>query len=280
MAIVRFCGIEFVGNAGGNGFGLARLLGWYDAAQPKVDSRPRALADGNFGVTRFWRAARAITVEGSFAGSTVEEAYAAREVLAKMQADGLPSTFEVEDPLGIRSAEVKIVGGSKPDDGIFQPYFSFTFAGEASDHRKYGPINVTSTGLPASGGGIIYPILYPIDYGPPGDSGRLTIVNDGAETTFPSFEVTGGMTGGFEITDVRSGRVLRFDREVPLGSTVFLNLRTNRAYLDDPSNDVSGWLTRREWWAQPADTTSEVQFNSLGAVTGTPVLTARTASAF
>jgi hypothetical protein len=282
MAVVTFEGITFDGTGGdaGGGWHLARLTGWYDAAPSRVELRDRPQADGSFGVSRYFRGSRVVSVEGSYSGSSIEDAYAARDQLSALQASGVPSLFVVEDPLGSRTAEAVLAKAPTADDGLFSPFFQFAFDVVAMNPKRYGPAVVTTTGLPSSLDGIDYPIGYVIDYGVPGDSGRLTVSNPGRADTEPMLEVTGGLGGGFELTDVFTGRVLRYVEAVPLGSTVYLNPRTGIVYIDAPTNDKSRALVRREWFALPAGETHEIQFNAIGSVSGTPTLTARTSPAY
>lgn len=279
MTVVSFGGL-LIDDEARMGWALSRLQGWYDAAPSRRSVRERPQADGAFGVDRFFRGARVVTVEGSFIGATLEDAYRARDTLAALQADGRSSVFTVEDPLGVRSASVELVQAPTADDGLFQPFFQWSFDVVAPDPRKYGPEAVVSTGLPTAGTGITYPITYPISYGTPGDPGRVAVVNDGTQETFSTFEVSGGLEAGFEVKDIRTGRRLRFERVVPLGSTVVLNARTGRAYLDSPENDVSGYLTVREWWSVPAGGSQDIQFSTWSGVSGTPTLTVRTRPAY
>jgi hypothetical protein len=170
-----------------------------------------------------------------------------------------------------------------------QLHFTFAVDMLAVDPRRYtlGPdgdgssgVEVVSTGLPSAGTGLVYPITYPLDYGTPGNIGRITVHNTGTAMSFSILEVTGGLSGGFELQEVSSGNRLRFERAVPVGSTVTLNPRTGTVTIDGPTNDVSGFLTRREWWGVPPGAVQEIQFNAIGTPTGTPTLTARTPSAF
>jgi len=197
-----------------------------------------------------------------------------------LQAAGYSSPFGVTDPLGVRECSVELVSAPTADDGLYSSFFKFSFDVVAPDPRKYGPEVSVSSGLPTSGTGLTYPITYPISYGTPGDPGRVTVENPGTVETFSTFEVSGGLTGGFELKDISSGRRLRLERDVPLGSSVFLNARTGRAYLDVPANDVTGFLTVREWWSVPAGVSQDVQFSALGVVSGVPTLTARTKPAY
>jgi hypothetical protein len=281
MTVVTFGGFTFDDQAV-SGFTLADISGWYRGAPSRRgDSiRKRPQNDGAFGSARFFRDGRVITVEGSYIGSSIADAYEARDALEALQADGLSSDFTVTDELGTRSATVELLTEPTPDEGLFSPFFKFAFDVFAADSRKYGPEEVVSTGLPTSGSGITYPITYPISYGTAGDPGRVVVSNAGRFETFSLFEISGGLDAGFELKDISTGRRLRFERLVPLGSTVFVNPRTGRAYLDVPSNDVTGFLTVREWWSVPAGVSQEIQFSSWGGVSGVPTLTARTKPAY
>jgi hypothetical protein len=107
------------------------------------------------------------------------------------------------------------------------------------------------------------------DWGLDGSSGRVTVTNEGTTETFPVIEVTGGLSGGFVIADITSGRVVVLRREVPLGSTVTINQRSGSATIDGQS-DISGFLTSFGFFSIPAGETHVIQFSGLGAVTGTP----------
>jgi hypothetical protein len=72
--------------------------------------------------------------------------------------------------------------------------------------------------------------------------------------------------------------VVRFERQIPIGSTVRVDLKSMTARLDT-INNVTTYLTRKEGWSVPKGAVRTVQFNSIGAVTGTPTLTAYTAPA-
>ncbi|SFR76145.1 hypothetical protein SAMN05428970_2021 [Agromyces sp. CF514] len=281
MTVVTFGGFTFDDQAV-SGFTLADMSGWYRGAPSRRGDtiRKRPQNDGAFGSARFFRDGRVITVEGSYIGSSIADAYAARDRLESLQADGLSSEFAVTDELGTRSCMVELLTEPTPDEGLFSPFFKFAFDVFAADARKYGPELVASSGLPASGTGITYPITYPITYGTAGDPGRVTVSNSGRQESFSLFEVAGGLDAGFELKEIASGRRLRFERLIPLGSTVFLNPRTGRAYLDVPDNDVTGFLTVREWWSVPAGVSQEIQFSTWGGVSGVPSLTARTRPAF
>jgi len=113
-----------------------------------------------------------------------------------------------------------------------------------------------------------------IDFGPDGSTGRITITNTGNAATQPSLEVTGGMSGGFVLTEVITGAVIRVERVIPEESTIFIDQATGSVTVDNQS-PITGNVTRSDWWAVPPGATRVVQFAALGAVTGTPTLTVR-----
>lgn len=278
--VVNFCGFEFDG-ASTSGYGISRLRGWWDAAPARggdVSDRPNE--DGQFDEDRFYRGARVVSLEGSWRGDSILAAYQAREDLSALQADGIPAQFAVTDPLGLKWVTGRLATAPEVDDVIVGPYFKFAFDVVARDPRKYGPEVVDSTGLPTSGSGLVYPVTYPIDWGTPGDDGRATVENAGRFTSWPVLEVTGGLSSGVELVEISTGSILRLDRVVPEGSTVVFDARRGRAYLDVPSNDVTGFLSRREWWPVPAAQSRTVQINALGVPSGTPTLTVRVSPAY
>lgn len=282
MAVVNFEGITFDGASYDAGFGLADLPGWYDGAPVRDEGRRRPTSNGNFGVDRFHRDARVISVEGAWTGSSIEEAYEARARIEGIQASGVPSRFEVVDHFGTRWVTARLASAPQCSAELFSPRFTYAFDVIADDPRKYGEEVVSTTGLPSAGTGYVWPALWPADWGSGGDPGRVDLVNAGKVDTHPLLEVSGGLGDGVELVEVVTGSVLRLERVIPLGSTVFFNTRTARVYLDDPANDISSFLTRREWsgFAVPAAGSRTVQFNGLGLVSGTPLLTARYSPAF
>jgi Phage tail protein len=281
MPTITFGGLSFADDEPESGFAVARLMGWYDGAPVRSNVRDRPQADGAFGVDRYFRDARVISVEGDWVGSSMAEAYAAREALATIHSNGAPSSFEVSDELGVRSCEVTLAKEPTVDDVLRSPFFSWSFDVVARDPRKYAASIVASTGLPSTSGGLAFPIVFPIDFATTGTTGRIAVANDGLYETVSNFEVTGGLSGGFELTNVETGARLRFEREIPDGSTVYLNPRTGRVYLDSTDNDVSSFLTVREWWSIQPGTAHEIQLAAIGSVLGgTPTLTARTRSAY
>ncbi|TFD41757.1 hypothetical protein E3T37_03640 [Cryobacterium sp. TMT2-10] len=252
---------------------------WYSVSDAKSDIRERPVGHGAFGAAEDWRSSLVLDMDGWFRGASW---LSMMNTLSAAVSTGRPVMVSVTDDAGTTSRSVSVRRFvPTPDPGARVCEFSILMV--ARDPLRYGPAVSVSTGLPTPGGGIAYPVPYPISYGTPGDPGRVLTLNTGAAETFSMLEVTGGMSGGFELVEGVTNSTLRFERPIPDGSTIYLNPRTGRVSMDGPS-DVSRYLTRSEFWSVPAAVGGApgsrlIQFNSLGVVTGTPILTARTSPA-
>lgn len=137
----------------------------------------------------------------------------------------------------------------------------------ADDPRRYRPAQVVSTGLPSSGGGLVFPLFQTtglLEFGAPGASGQVTLLNPGSADAFPSFTITGPVLGGVVITDIASGRQIVYAGDVP-DAAVLLIIDTafGRATLNGA--DRTAELTVKQWFPVPAGGSSTVQFATLGA---------------
>lgn len=326
MTTVEFGGVTFDDQAW-SGFTLSKLVGWYDGAPTRYEAENRPQAHGSFRPGTIYRDPRVVSVEGSWSGDSLEDAYAARDVLAGLASDGSEATFTVTDPVDTRWATVGVSSAPTMDDGLYQPFFKFAFDVIAADPFRYGSMVAASTGVPMPSSGLVWPLgvnaataptdgLYPatyyvrdqaneglyltdgltangdgtyqpvavvptgkfFDWGTPGVSGRVMAANPGTAETTSILEVTGGLSGGFQLTWVPTGQRIRFQRPIDPTETVRIDPRTGRVTVN--GSDVTGFLTVSEWWTVPAKRSAEIQFTPLGTVTGTPTFTALTAPAF
>ena len=262
-----------------SGWGLSDIGGWLPGPPVKTGSRPRSQADGDFDIAKFYRSARVLTPNGFLTADTEAAATAMRYAVAAIQSDGLPSSFVVNENGFVLTMIVTLQG--EPDiEMITETLYRYVLQFTAADAKKYGVELVTTTGLGTSGTGLSFSLSFPVDFGTPGDPNTLVTTNPGTAETYSTFEVTGGLSGGFQLKCIETGQIMRFERAIPLGSVITVDPRTGRASIDGQS-DVSGFLTRRDWWSVPKNGgTRTVQFTALGSVTGTPILTARTKPAY
>jgi hypothetical protein len=274
MTTIQFGGITFDDEAT-SGFTISSWSGWWDGAPMRVPVNDRPQSDGAFGSSNNYRGARAVTVEGLWVGSDMESAYTALRQLRAMQPRGIPSPFIVSEPFESTSSVVALAGVRGPRE-LFAPQFTYVFDVVAYDPLRYGSEVSASTGVPVSGGGLLWPLgttaLEYWDWGDSGTSGRVSITNAGTADVWPTISALGGLGEGFVATNVATGETIRFERPIPAGSTVAINQRTGSASIDGQS-DVGGFITERGFFTIPAGETHQIQFAGLGAVTGTPQFT-------
>jgi hypothetical protein len=278
------------GDGSSTGWYFSELQDWYTIPPSKSDVNEREQAHGAFGISHDWRQSAALSAKVMYLASDHDDAVRATNEFNGVMAAGRRMTMSFDDG-GIMTSRAVSMRSAKPNDthGAADVQWSTNFI--APDPRRYAPAVSTITGVPVSGGGLHFPLgtrrsddvvdtSTPYwDFGPDGSSGRAVAANDGKADTYPSLLVTGGLELGFIVTDVTTGQVVRFDRPIPVGSSVLVNQRTGRASIDGQS-DVTGFLTRREFFSVGPGETHQIQFAPLGAVTGNPTLTLLTAPAY
>jgi hypothetical protein len=157
MTQILFDGLTFDDTAS-SGFTIGSWAGWWDAPPVKTQLSERSVGDGAFAVSRVDRAARPITVNGSYVGTGMADTYAALRRIAALQANGVPSTFRVVEPFSDLQCVVTLVGAPTLPQKLFNPYFTFSFNVVAADPYLYGPTQTVTAGAPASGGGLLFPL--------------------------------------------------------------------------------------------------------------------------
>jgi hypothetical protein len=263
------------------GFAFTTNDDWYSTGDSKstIDERPEA--DGAFNILRDWRPSLPITIVGWYRGPDRASVRAARRQLQLAIANGseVDINFTDEDESTSRGLSIRsMVPGNT--SGLS---FPITIDGVALDPTAYGTEETYSTGVPSSGGGLLFPLgTTPTkywDFGADGVSGRVTVTNNGTKETYPSLAVSGGVGDGFIVTDVTTGEFVTFSRNIPVGSTVSINQRTGVAVIDGQS-DVSGSITTYGFFSIGPGETHVIQFSPLGTVTGTPQFTVTAQDAY
>ncbi|WP_086852422.1 hypothetical protein [Amycolatopsis kentuckyensis] len=125
------------------------------------------------------------------------------------------------------------------------------------------PQIVTSPVTPpvAGGGGLNYPLVYPLVYGSAQSGGELVLENQGNAPAQPVWRITGASLGPV-ITAVDTGQQLAFDPAYQLpGGKKLLLTHENRSVLLDDGVSRSNQLVTRQWFTLPVGTT-RVRFTS------------------
>jgi hypothetical protein len=97
---------------------------------------------------------------------------------------------------------------------------------EASDPRKYTLAeSIRITGLPQPETGLVYPLVFPLDWGTPGSTGNVEAFNSGDAPTHPVFTIKGPCSKP-SITNINTGALLEYD--IGLSSSDVLYVDTNQ----------------------------------------------------
>ena len=240
VEVVRLGGIDFMGAVPDSGIirrSFSRLQGWDSGAPLRGSLSDRPASDGAFGITRAFRSARVITLDGSLLADSPGDLIGMKRELAALQGDGSPFVFSMEDESGILSSVVTI-SGTLAIDNAGEDTADVRVVMLAADPVRYGPTVSVSTGLPVGGGeGFVYPAYDPsgfAHYGALGSLGRVVLSNAGTAEVWPMFEVADESVVSI---DSASGEV-----------------------LVDGQSDGGASLLRSEWFPVPAGSSITVQF--------------------
>lgn len=255
----------------GHGWGLQNISDWMSLPSSKAEVYERPQSHGSFDVGTDWRQSASFTVTLAYMGVSIadlDEAIIAltglassTELITCIFDDGNYVTTRL---VSIRKIDVPSHRGRKRLQGITVDLL-------APDPFAYGASSSASTGLPAPGGGVAFPVGFPVGFGAVGVDGRARFINEGTAPTSLRFRVSGGFSDGFSLRCVESGDVLTFRRPVASDDYVLLDSSDGSALLNGVS-PVSGYLTDDDWWQVGPGETCTVQFTSLGGVQGSPLL--------
>ena len=239
---------------GGTVYGWRQLDGWDDLPPLQAANATRPSQHGSY-PGQLVAGERVITWD--FLISTTVAAFPAA-VAALRAATAVPSG-DVEIPLVIQLAGQKLLVNARcTQRAVGAPktyplgYVTGALQFVASQPRRYTAVQSTaSTGLPTAGTGLVYPLVYPLDYGSGGTPGAVQALNAGdtatpcvltvrGPATMPSVaNQTLNKTLEFSIT-LAGSDVLTVDTAA---GTVLLNGTANRLYtLTAKSTPVEDWL--------------------------------------
>ena len=139
------------------------------------------------------------------------------------------------------------------------------------DPRKTNIVqNVATAGLVAAGvGGVVYPIKYPVNYGTPGASGSLTLVNKGTAPADVVITIVGPVTQP-TLTNPADGSSISFLGGLNANDRLTIDTNSGRVLLNGV--DRRGLLYVTKWPRIPRNGTLRLSFTSTNSAdTGTVV---------
>ena len=262
---------------------VGRISGWDELPAPRLDEVNRPNAHGAFDAP-VWAGAKHVVVEGYCIDQNSRDALLT----------GLGATFSYGGDVALAPLQVTFAGRTLTSQArllrfgtVLDMYGVGHFKWQAEwfcpDPQRYGPTLTASTGI---GGGGTQGLAFPLfdvtgnlEFGALGTPGTVTVTNTGSSPAWPTFKVDGQVTGGFVLAELATGKVLRWDSDVPTGTSVVMNSLTGAVSFAGVAG-YDGALTTRQWWPIPAGGSSTVQFSSLGSPNVGALLTVSWATAY
>lgn len=228
--------IEWSGLLLGDGTDLfvSGLDGWHDL--PPLDSGNvgRSQAHGSW-AGRMLAQERIVTVDFDVR----PEVQATEALLSALRAATVPSVDGTESALVVRDYGTALlafgqVARRKVPMGLgFQRRLTgCAIQWVCSDPRRYSIDEETATisGPTSGSGGLVYPLVFPLDYGTPGTPGGALVTNSGDVATNPVVTIRGPVTGPL-VENQTTGRVLEFDLELEVGDELVVDTYAGTARL-------------------------------------------------
>jgi hypothetical protein len=249
---------------GDSSYVIQSITGWDDLADLNDMSQARVRGHGDH-VGGLYSQARIVTVTGKIVSASARNALAqalARVSTVRSALDDL--TIEtLGQALTTQARVVRRSLAVGETYGVGEVPFSLQF--RCPDPLRYGPAKTATTGLPTSGGGLTYPLTYPLDYGTSGATGQLRLDNAGDADAAIVFGVVGGATyglpQGWEVS--AAGQRITYPTAVPPRQTITVDTAAGTV-LAEGTADRRGALTNADWLLVPAGGSLTVQFTSLG----------------
>lgn len=127
--------------------------------------------------------------------------------------------------------------------------FRYSIQFISTDPRKMGTTLTGSSALPASSGGITFPLTFPVVFDAVTESGMVTLENVGNMAGRVTLRLDGPLTGPV-VTHLTSGRSLVFASSITIAEGSWLDVDMDaRTVLENGVANRSAWVTERGWSA-------------------------------
>ncbi|QKW51684.1 phage distal tail protein [Streptomyces buecherae] len=250
----------------GTPYGWRTLTGWEETPPYDSGTVPRAGAHGAY-LGRLLAQPRTIALDGLTIRTDPGRMSAAVRALAAATAladDELPLVVQLDDapPLlmfarCIRQA-VPTAAGGYALGVVTEGSVQF----EATDPRRYGLVEqVVETQLPAAEPGLNWAtagLAWPLEWGTPGSTGALTVVNEGDAPAHPVITFRGPVDTP-SITNLTTGDVLEYETPLAASDVLTIDTGAGTVLLNSTASrlgDVSPRSVPEESFVLPPGTTT------------------------
>lgn len=239
------------------------LTGWSDGVDIRRNFTPRQIRSGDF-LEAGHHASRYISFSGAAIARNAEELHTMRDQFVGMVTPKEYRSLSVEDITGIRWATVTI-GGKTSWVQQSDVHATFKIDLYAPDPNQYGSMQTVTLMDNYMSGGMNLPISYPMNYGAPFHAAVEVLTNNGNNDSWPVIRVFGDYDAGFTVTD-NQGNYVTYGGAVRMNSHVTIDMQAGIATQD--GQDRSTFLTKRDWWSIPANSSITPSFIPVQKVNG------------
>lgn len=118
----------------------------------------------------------------------------------------------------------------------------------ATDPRLYGFVEHSGTSpLPTAGGGVSFPMTYPVSFGALSTGGTIVATNAGTFPTSPFFRIDGPVTDP-RIENLTTGESLVLDISVGAGEFLTIDVEARTVLLGGKASRYSSLESSSTWW--------------------------------
>lgn len=267
--VVTIKGLNFrsyqLSNVGQFVLDATALTGWDDGADSRRNATSRPVTSGDF-TEPYTFSARLISLSGAAVATSRGELQRMRDAFTSLFAEGEYVQIRVETSVSVRYATVGLENNPMFVQQL-DNVASFRLELYAPDPHLYGEERTITLGATSdAGGGLAYPLAYPLNYNAVNVQPFVPIVtNNGNSAAWPTFKVTGDYYSGFILTDGRDKQVI-YNGMVSQTSPVTIDMAKGTASQNGIDKTVL--LSRREWFNVPANSTIVPQFLPIQASSG------------
>jgi len=208
------------------------VTGWHDGPGVRSSRQPRAQQSGDMSGTAF-RTGRQVVLSGKVFCSDTPQLESAARALTAVLAGGGQGDLVGLSRWGQLSARVRL-----EDAPRFEPLSSYAGAWQltvaSDDPLLYGDPVFLSAGLAGgSGTGLVYPLVYPRDYGVLAGQtpGSVVVPNAGTAAYWPRLRIDGPVPNPV-VTLNETGDWVRFNGTVSAGQWLDFDLGVRRVLLN------------------------------------------------
>lgn len=227
--------------------------GWDGSPGSTTDFTQRARGHGAT-TSQGFLTPRFLTIEGNITAPSLALLDESRDML------NAAVTLELTQILVSESATVRNVmvkrQGAVMVNPITDTVAAYSVLVGAPDPRKYGNLDTSSTLLPSSSGGLVYPATYPVTYTGVSNTGVIRVRNEGNTQAPVWLRIDGPIpAGGWTVTHVGKKQSLTFSTSLALAAGEFITVdMERREVLAQGQSARAGYVTSRGWFSlDPGD---------------------------